>query len=620
MNKKLTFFLCAVFLFAAQSWGQTLNLTPTMTAVLDNNGVLTISTTKAEGEAMPDGSASIKNWTVRSVVIKDKVTSIGTYNFYNLTDLISVTISNSVTSIGEGAFYLCPNLSSVTIPNSVVLIGADAFASCSSLTTVNIPTSVTVMGEQVFAGCTSLNSVTIPNSVTSIADWTFEGCSSLTSVNIPNFVTSIGVGAFISTGLTSITFPNTLETIGDEAFAQCFYLTTITIPNSVKVIGAQAFWNCNGLTSVTIPSSVTSIGEQAFLWCYNLSDINVDANNPNYSSIDGVLYNKNQAILYSYPIMKDRSVFTIPTSVTNISFGAFAGCYYLSSIVIPNSVTSIGEYAFAECYFKDITVNWIKPLAVPATLFNNTNTAVAILHVPAGTKSLYQAANVWKDFGTIVETNSVVPDETQTVGADGKGIIELNLSIPSDVTLTGSFEITFPAGMTLDEQLTALSAGLSNSSFLSFTYEDNNTWLVEIKSNLLKSSTDTEYTKIMDIAYTVNDSIGMGTYKATIKNLDLLLDDGTSIVADSLSASITVERWGTAIENIGNTSFHACYINNSLRIESPQAETITIYSAAGVQLYSTKKSAGSIDAPILSLPGSVYIVKGSKSGTIKVVR
>ena len=80
-----------------------------------------------------------------------------------------------------------------------------------------------------------------------------------------------------------------------------------------------------------------------------------------------------------------------------------------------------------------------------------------------------------------VNSISVVPDETQTVGADGKGTIALNLSIPSDVTLTGSFEITFPAGMTLDEELTILSAGLSNSSFLSFTYEENNTWLLEIK-------------------------------------------------------------------------------------------------------------------------------------------
>ena len=219
-----------------------------------------------------------------------------------------------------------------------------------------------------------------------------------------------------------------------------------------------------------------------------------------------------------------------------------------------------------------------------------------------------------------VNSISVIPNETNPVGTDGKGNIVLNLSIPSDVTLTGTFEIQFPEGMTLDEELTVLSAGLSNSSFLSFTYEENNKWLVEIKANTLKSSTETEYTKIMDIAYMVNDSIGKGSYEAIITNLDFLLDDGTSIKEDSLSATITVERWGTAIKNIGKTSFSAYFNDNSLRIESSHAEIITIYSATGVQLYFTKKNAGTIEIPFTSIPYSVYIVKGSKSGTIKVMK
>jgi len=89
---------------------------------------------------------------------------------------------------------------------------------------------------------------------------------------------------------------------------------------------------------------------------------------------------------------------------------------------------------------------------------------------------------------------------------------------------------------------------------------------------------------------------------------------------DPLTVPITVARFGTAIENIGNTSFNAYFINNRLRVESSQPETVTIYSATGVRLYSTKKDAGTIDIPFSSIPGSVYIVKGSVSGTIKVVR
>jgi len=78
---------------------------------------------------------------------------------------------------------------------------------------------------------------------------------------------------------------------------------------------------------------------------------------------------------------------------------------------------------------------------------------------------------------------TVIPEETEPVGADGNGKIEIGLSLPEDATITGSFEITFPEGITLDEALTVLSIELSGNFSLSFTYKGNNTWLIEIKSN-----------------------------------------------------------------------------------------------------------------------------------------
>ena len=218
------------------------------------------------------------------------------------------------------------------------------------------------------------------------------------------------------------------------------------------------------------------------------------------------------------------------------------------------------------------------------------------------------------------EVPSVILDETQTVGTDGKGTIALNLSVPSNATLTGSFEITFPSGMTLDEELTVLSLELSRNFYLVFSYKGNNTWLIEIKSNALRSSTSSEYTNIMAIAYTVSDSVSKGTYDATIKNLDFLLNNTTPIKEDLLTVPINIERSATSIESIGSSSFYAYFINNMLKIESSQKETITIYSATGIRLNSTKKNAGIIEIPFSSIPGSVYVVKGSKSGTIKVVK
>ena len=256
---------------------------------------------------------------------------------------------------------------------------------------------------------------------------------------------------------------------------------------------------------------------------------------------------------------------------------------------------------------------------VTVTAAENTATTQRTATITiSGTEVTPQTISVTQDAAAEVPT--VVPDEAQTVGADGKGTITLNLSIPSDATLTGSFEITLPAGITLNEDSTVLSTELKANFFLAFTNEGNNTWLIEIKSNTLRSFTAVEYQKIMDITYIVADNVSKGTYEATIKNLDFIQDNGTPIKEDLLTVPINVERVATSIENIGNSLFYAHFINNMLKVESSQAETITIYSAAGVRLYSTNKDAGIIEIPFSSIPGSVYIIKGSVSGTIKVVK
>jgi len=218
------------------------------------------------------------------------------------------------------------------------------------------------------------------------------------------------------------------------------------------------------------------------------------------------------------------------------------------------------------------------------------------------------------------DTPVVIPNENKPVGKDGKGTIDLSLSVPTGATVTGSFEIQFPEGMTLDEELTTLSVELSGNFNLTFSYLGNNTWLITIRSNALRSSTVTEYQKIMDIAYTVDNSVPQGTYEATITNLDFTMSDGVPIEEDLLTVPINVERVVTAINTADNTSFHAYFANNLLKVESSHAELISIYSITGVQLYSVKKNVGGIEIPISSLRGSVYIIKGSVSGTIKVVK
>jgi hypothetical protein len=127
----------------------------------------------------------------------------------------------------------------------------------------------------------------------------------------------------------------------------------VTIPSAivglpVTSIGSQAFQLKTSLTSVTIPNSVTSIGDFAFYNCTSLTSLTVDAANPNYSSMAGVLFNKNQTSLIQYPQGKTGS-YTIPNSVTIIGSRAFRVCTGLTSLTIPNSVTNIGSNAFDGC-------------------------------------------------------------------------------------------------------------------------------------------------------------------------------------------------------------------------------------------------------------------------------
>ena len=140
---------------------------------------------------------------------------------------------------------------SVLIEDKVTTIGELAFRDCRALTSVVIPNSVTNIGNAAFLDCRSLTSVTIPNSITNINDRTFCNCRCLTSVNIPNSIISIGEKAFLYCfQLTSITIPDSVTNIGIAAFDFCNRLTTIAIPNSITNISRHAFYNCNGLTKI----------------------------------------------------------------------------------------------------------------------------------------------------------------------------------------------------------------------------------------------------------------------------------------------------------------------------------------------------------------------------------
>ena len=201
-----------------------------------------------------------------------------------------------------------------------------------------------------FSYCISLTSIIIPDSVTQIDNFAFDGCTALTTVTIPDSVTHIGCDAFYDTPWIN-NQPDGIVYASKVAYMYKGEIpedTAIVIEDGTKIISDALFPYCYKLTSVTIPDSVTSIGDGAFSNCFGLTAINVSSLNTAYSSVDGVLFDKEITELLSYPGGKSGA-YTIPNSVTSIHDYAFEGCTGLTSVAIPDSATDIGMYAFCGC-------------------------------------------------------------------------------------------------------------------------------------------------------------------------------------------------------------------------------------------------------------------------------
>lgn len=151
------------------------------------------------------------------------------------------------------------------------------------------------------------------------------------------------------TSLTTITLPTTLTSIGDYAFEFCSGITgTLTLPTTITSIGDYAFVGCSGITgSLIIPATLTSIGTSFFINC-NIMEFIVDVNNLNYSSKDGVLFNKDKTILIRFPAAKAGN-YLVPNTVTIIGVSAFQSCSNITGVTLPNGLISIQDYAFHYC-------------------------------------------------------------------------------------------------------------------------------------------------------------------------------------------------------------------------------------------------------------------------------
>ena len=354
-----------------------------------------------------------------SVNFSETLKSIGAFAFVECKKLSEITIPQSVTSVGEYAFSGCENLASVTVsddlpyvggrafektkwlnsqPDGVVYIGKSAygykgdmpkntelslksgitnisgyaFYEEKNLTSVKIPETVNRIGNWAFLDCEGLKNVNIPDGVKRIESWTFSNCSSLTNITVPDSVTVLAGLAFsYCTNLKNIELSKNLTEIGMGALSHCTSLETIDIPDSVIIMDNIAMAGCSELKSVNIGSNLKTVGGQVFAGCTSLEKVNVNLNNKNYPSENGIWYDKNKTKIILYPYNKKDSAYTTPTSLKELcngyvgSYGTLLDNSNLKTVTIEKNVAKIDDYAIGFVFdFDNYKINKVKDFTV----------------------------------------------------------------------------------------------------------------------------------------------------------------------------------------------------------------------------------------------------------------
>lgn len=270
-------------------------------------------------------------------------------NNYIFANIRYVYFSKRLKSIGSYAFQEM-QIEWTIINDGIVLASSGLL----------LPDSVTSIGNYAFVSFQTYN-IIIPNSVTYIGKYAFNN-SKIAIVNISENVAEIGLGAFryckylqeINVDINNanyssvdgVLFNKDLSTLIQYPGGKYVY-DGYTVPNGVTTIDRYALAYTD-LETINLPGSVNNIANNAFYDNQNLKSINVAQDNLNYSSINGVLFDKTADSLITYP-MGRHGVYSIPNGTKYIKNEAFSGCSKLTAVIFPSSITEIGSFAFQLC-------------------------------------------------------------------------------------------------------------------------------------------------------------------------------------------------------------------------------------------------------------------------------
>ena len=461
-----------------------------------------------EVETIPVGV--FKNSKISGVVIPANVTSINSQAFYYSRNLTRVAFEKTpagkeekALAISADAFKSCTALTEITLPSRISSFDGKMFYLCNSLAKVNIDGAG---GEY-----TSKDGVVCNKDGTTII---YCPAGRTGKYTIPSGVGSVGESAFASVRITSLEVPGYVSEIGKEAFRSCYYLRQIDftgVENDMDLkIGESAFYGCTALKSLTLPVNLVELGAHAFGGISALTEVtvnsgkvnfanaafgtaetspryyvqrlnigaklelidingvfgglvldvvNVDERNPNYTVVDGVIFDKSVTAIVYYPngktgdyvlpetiakiganVFANKSLkkITIGANIVEIGSGAFENCKYLTDVVFEagDKPLTIGDNAFAGSAIISANLP-ARAVALGSGAFANCIKLVSVT-VPAGVKEIKQDA-----FNGCEKLFSVTIKEGITsieVGAFANCASLVSVSLPSTVVTLGTEE------------------------------------------------------------------------------------------------------------------------------------------------------------------------------------
>ncbi|MEE1503074.1 MAG: leucine-rich repeat domain-containing protein, partial [Acutalibacteraceae bacterium] len=341
------------------------------------------------------------NKNVVSIKLNSEIVTVKDRAFKDCTALKEVTKTESLTSLGASAFEGCTALEEFEYPESVTAVPERCFAGCTALAeikehknlknvavdafkdtawenaqpdgalsfgrvtygvkgqvkNIEIPKGVSLIEDYVFLGCDYIETVTLGPDVEEIGLYAFQNCTNLKEISFDDAIGVLEAGAF--KGCSSLKVADfsesTLAAIGYEAFADCTALEEIKIPETLSDIGDFSFANTK-FKEIEFGKNVNAVGANAFAGNTTLETINVVDNNKEFSSVDGVLYNKKGSALVTFPAGK-TGTFELPQGVSEIKAYAFKKAK-ISAVKLAEepALNYIGINAFEDSQIAEIEI------------------------------------------------------------------------------------------------------------------------------------------------------------------------------------------------------------------------------------------------------------------------